>query len=69
MIVIGVVAGVLATFGITRLIAARLYGVSAMDPLTIAAAVGVLMAVALIAGYIPAARAARVNPVSALRHE
>ena len=69
MIVIGVVGGVAATFGITRLIAARLYGVTAMDPMTIAAAVGVLVAVAVIAGYIPAARAARVNPVRALRHE
>jgi ABC-type antimicrobial peptide transport system permease subunit len=69
MIVIGVVGGVAATFGITRLIAARLYGVSAMDPMTIAAAVGVLVVVAVIAGYIPAARAARVNPVRALRHE
>ncbi len=69
MIVIGVVGGVAATFGITRLIAARLYGVSAMDPITIAAAVGVLVAVAVIAGYIPAARAARVNPTTALRHE
>jgi predicted permease len=69
MIVIGVVLGVAATFGTTRLIAARLYGLSAMDPVTIVASVCVLGAVAVIAGYIPAARAARVNPVTALRHE
>ena len=49
--------------------ATQLYGVTAMDPLTIAAAVGLLGAVALIAAYIPAARAARVDPVRELRHE
>jgi ABC-type antimicrobial peptide transport system permease subunit len=40
-----------------------------MDPLTIGVAIGILGAVALIAAYVPAARAARVNPVNALRHE
>ncbi len=69
MIVIGVVAGVAATFGATRLIAAKLYGLSPMDPATIVASVLMLAVVALVAGYIPAARAARVNPVTALRHE
>ena len=42
---------------------------TALDPATIAIAVGILGAVALVAGYVPAARAARVNPVTALRHE
>ncbi len=69
MIVIGVVTGVAATFGATRLIAAKLYGLSPMDPVTIVASVLMLAVVALVAGYIPAARAARVNPVTALRHE
>jgi ABC-type antimicrobial peptide transport system permease subunit len=69
MIVIGVVTGVAATFGATRLIAAKLFGLSPMDPVTIVASVLMLAVVALVAGYIPAARAARVNPVTALRHE
>lgn len=49
--------------------AMQLYGVSAMDPLTIAATIVILGFIALIAAYIPAMRAARVDPVSALRHE
>ncbi|MBV9678260.1 MAG: ABC transporter permease [Acidobacteriaceae bacterium] len=69
MIVLGMAAGIGATFGLTRLIANRLYGLSAMDPLTICAALGILGAVALAASYIPALRAARVSPVAALRHE
>jgi ABC-type antimicrobial peptide transport system permease subunit len=69
MIALGMIVGILAAFATTRLIAARLYGLSALDPLTIAAAACILGAVALVAGYIPAARASRVNPVRALRHE
>ncbi|HYL91835.1 MAG TPA: ABC transporter permease [Alphaproteobacteria bacterium] len=67
MVSIGIVAGIIAAVASTRLIAARLYGLSALDPLTLAASVAILAAVAMIAGYIPANRAARVNPVSALR--
>jgi predicted permease len=69
MIIVGLVAGITAAVATTRLIAARLYGLSALDPLTITAAACILAAVALVAGYIPSARAARVNPVKALRHE
>jgi len=69
MIVIGLLAGMIAAFATTRLIAARLYGLSALDPMTITAAACILAGVALVAGYIPAARASRVNPVKALRHE
>lgn len=65
----GVTAGLAATAAGARLVAAQLYGLSAMDPLTIAAAVGILAAVALAAAYFPAARAARVDPLRALRHE
>jgi len=69
MIAVGMAEGIVATIGLTRLVANRLYGLSAADPSTIAAALGILAVTALIASYIPAARAARVSPVVALRHE
>ena len=69
MVVIGIVAGLGATLALTRLIAARLYGLSALDPITIVSGIFILGTVALVAAYIPAARAAQVNPVSALRHD
>jgi predicted permease len=69
MIIIGVIIGVVFTAAAARLVAARLYGLSALDPLTILTAGCILGSVAMIAGYIPAARAAKVNPVTALRHE
>jgi predicted permease len=69
MLVIGVVFGIVLTFASARLIAGRLYGLSTLDPLTILSAVGLFAVVAAIAALIPAARAARVNPITALRHE
>jgi predicted permease len=69
MIAIGVVLGLGLTLACTRLIAARLYGLGALDPLTIVVAVSALGLVALIASYIPALRATLVNPTTALRHE
>jgi predicted permease len=69
LVMIGLVAGIATAAGCTHLIASELYGLGQMDPATFVAAVGILGAVAFIAGYIPAARAAKVNPVQALRHE
>ena len=65
----GVAIGLAAAWGLNRVVGSVLYGVSASDPLTIAGAAAVLAAVALAAGYLPARRATRVNPVLALRYE
>jgi ABC-type antimicrobial peptide transport system permease subunit len=69
MIAFGVVAGVIFTAIGVQLIKATLFGLGVLDPVAVLSAVGILTVVALVAGYIPAARAARVNPTQALRHE
>jgi predicted lysophospholipase L1 biosynthesis ABC-type transport system permease subunit len=69
MIAAGVVAGVVFTAIGVQLVKSRLFGLGALDPTTVVIAVAILGLVALVAGYIPAARAARVNPTQALRHE
>jgi putative ABC transport system permease protein len=61
--------GVIASLAITRLLGSLLFGISATDPFTLASVVLLLTLVALAASYIPARRAARVDPMVALRHE
>ena len=65
----GLVLGLIAASALSRFVSSQLYGVSGSDPLTMAGACVVLALVAAIAGYIPARRATRVNPVLALRYE
>jgi predicted permease len=65
----GIVAGTGAALGLTRLVKSMLYGIQPWDPATIIGGVLVLLAVALAASWIPARRAAGVQPMEALRHE
>lgn len=69
LVVIGLVVGVLASLALTKTAASLLYELKPNDPLTIAMATIVLLMVALLAGYLPARRAARVDPMIALRDE
>ncbi len=65
----GILIGVGIAIGLTRYIRALLYGVQPIDPATIAGAVCLMIFVALLAGWIPARRASRLDPMVALRHE
>ena len=67
MTVSGALIGVLGAFWLTRLMRTMLFSVSATDPLTFVAVPMLLMGVALAACYVPARRAMRVDPVTALR--
>jgi putative ABC transport system permease protein len=68
LVLVGLAAGLLTACGLTRFLTSLLYGVRPIDPATFAAVSGVLLAVALLACWLPARRAARVDPMVALRH-
>jgi ABC-type antimicrobial peptide transport system permease subunit len=65
----GMAIGLAGAWALSRIVGSELYGISAYDPATIGGAVALLAIVAALAGYIPARRATRVNPVLALRYE
>ena len=65
----GVAVGALAAAGVARLLSSLLYGVSSMDPVAYLGAAALLLAVAFLANLVPARRAARVDPMVALRYE
>jgi ABC-type antimicrobial peptide transport system permease subunit len=67
MALLGVVIGIAASLAITRLMTSLLFGVSATDPLTFVGVALLLCLVALLASYIPARRAMRLDPDTALR--
>jgi predicted permease len=64
---VGLVVGLLCALGISRILAGVLYGVSATDPVVFILVPLLLLAVALLSSYLPALRAAKINPVAALR--
>jgi predicted permease len=69
MVALGLVMGVPAVLASTRVISSMLYGLPATDPLTIALSAALILGVAALAGYLPARRASKVDPMVALRYE
>ena len=69
LVLIGMLLGLPLALAAGRLVASQLYGLKASDPLTLSAAMGLLVAVASLAAYLPARRASKVDPMVALRYE
>ena len=69
LVLAGIALGLPAAWAASRLLKSMLFGLTPMDPATIASAAMILAAAALLAAYLPARRASRVDPMAALRHE
>jgi len=69
LVAIGVAIGIGGAIALSRLVSSLLFGLAPNDPATLAAAMAVLILISAIAGYLPARRASRVDPLVALRDE
>jgi putative ABC transport system permease protein len=69
LVILGVVIGLAVSLGVCRVVATQLWGISAYDPLTLATVPILLLVTGLVACWVPARRAARVDPLVALRYE
>jgi predicted permease len=69
LILIGLAIGVPASLACARFVQSKLFGLKAADPVTLAAALGIMIVVAVASGYLPARRASKVDPLIALRYE
>jgi ABC-type antimicrobial peptide transport system permease subunit len=69
MLVVGIAVGLILSFAASRSVASLIFGLAPTDPLTLAGAALFLITVALLASYIPARRASRIEPMIALRHD
>jgi len=69
LVMAGAAVGLLGAWGVTRLMDSLLYGITPRDPVTFFGVTGLLVAAALLACYVPACRAAKLDPMVALRYE
>ena len=69
LIALGMLVGLAGGYGLARVMASQLFGISPTDPLTYATVTGTLVVTALLASWLPARRASRVDPIEALRSE
>jgi ABC-type antimicrobial peptide transport system permease subunit len=69
LVVLGIVIGLATSLALARVISSQLWGVSAHDPLTLASVAAVLLVTGVVAAWVPALRATRVDPLVALRYE